>query len=95
MAAYTDNPSAWSLRQEYYYESDVILNYIGSSRPAWAKEWSQKKSDIKPARPSKTTNKQKNPLSDIYLFVCGGAHAYVGSYGVRMFNFARNCQVIF
>ena len=99
MVAYTDNPDVWSLRQEYYYESEVSLNYIGSSWPAWAKECGlvSEKGDIKPVRPSKTTNK-KNLLSDMckytYLF-CVGAHGYVGSYGIRMLYFTRNCQVIF
>ena len=100
MVAYTDNPGVWSLRQEYYYESEVSLNYIGSSWPAWAKECGpvSEKNDIKPVIPSKTTNKQKILLVicvSIHIFFVLGAHAYVGSYDVRMFYLTRNCQVIF
>lgn len=64
VVAYTDNPGVWSLRQEYYYESEVSLNFTWSSRPAWAKECGpvSEKSDVKQGRPSKTRNQKEIPL---------------------------------
>lgn len=64
VVAYTDNPGAWSQRQEYYYEFEV------SYRQAWAKEWdpvSEKKWYW-----TRKTTPPKNPLSDINIFVCVG-----------------------